>query len=156
MLIYIGDGRDVIKRIRKDHLKGNVEASALRKHVAIAMGYDISATKRLSGSTRVRIDLPDPKEGERCVSAYLSSGLWQYAICDSYEEANAFQWYVIEKLKPLLNKDRRAWDRSRLANFETLLKNLQSSQLYQVSELVNLPSGAGVYALHHPQLPTGS
>ncbi|MBD1866822.1 hypothetical protein H6F95_05790 [Cyanobacteria bacterium FACHB-471] len=156
MLIYVGDGRDVIKRIRNNHLKGNVEASSLRKHLAIEMGYQISVSKRSSGSQRIRIALPEPEKGENIVSAYLSGGLWQYIICDSYEEANAFQWYVIEKLEPCLNKDRRSWDTSRLPKFEILLHNLQNSQFYEFGGLAGLISGAGVYAFHHHQYPTTS
>lgn len=156
MLIYIGDGRDVIKRIRNNHLKGNVEASSLRKHLATEMGYEISVTKRSSGSQRIRIALPEPKKGESIVSAYLRNGLWQYVICDSYAEANAFQWYAIEKLEPLLNKDRRSWDTSRLSEFEMLLCKLQNSQFYDFDGLANLLSGAGVYAFHHHQCPAPS
>ncbi|MBD2113828.1 hypothetical protein H6F59_18555 [Nodosilinea sp. FACHB-141] len=153
MLIYIGDGRDVIKRIRKSHLTGNVEASSLRKHLAVKMGFGISVSKRLSGSQRIRIALPEPKEGEHSISEYLANGWWQYVICDSYEEANAFQWYAIEKLKPQLNKDRRSWDVSQLSKFEILLNKLQNSQCYRFDELVSLSSGAGVYAFHHHQCP---
>jgi len=46
MIIYVGDSKDVIKRIRTNHCKGNVEASALRKYVAEALGYRIKITKR--------------------------------------------------------------------------------------------------------------
>lgn len=156
MLMYVGDGRDVIKRIRNNHLKGNIEASSLRKYLAVEMGYEISVSKRSNGSRRIRIALPEPREGESIISAYLSNGLWQYIICDSYEEANAFQWYAIEKLEPQLNKDRRSWDTSKLFRFEILLHNLQNSQFYKSDGLAGLLSGTGVYAFHHHQYPIPS
>ena len=62
--VYVGDSRDVVKRIIVCHCNGNVEASALRKAVAEAMGYRLKKSRRESGSIRVRIDLPNPNEGE--------------------------------------------------------------------------------------------
>jgi hypothetical protein len=39
MYIYVGDGSNVTARILTCHCAGNVEGSALRKHVAECMGF---------------------------------------------------------------------------------------------------------------------
>ena len=48
--IYVGDSKDVVKRIKNNHCSGNVEASAFRKHLAVAMGYKLKKTKIETGS----------------------------------------------------------------------------------------------------------
>ena len=40
-IIYVGDSGKVMSRLRSNHCRGNVEASALRKYVAEAMGYKL-------------------------------------------------------------------------------------------------------------------
>jgi hypothetical protein len=100
-VVYVGDAKDVVKRIRSDHCNGNVEASALRKSVAIAKGYLLKKTKRPSGSTRIRIDLPVPRKGETCISGYIQSSEWRFVLCASSMEAKDFQWYAIDQLADL-------------------------------------------------------
>ena len=104
IIIYVGDARDIIKRIKTNHCVGNVEGSALRRHVAVAKNYKIKTSKRSSGSTKVRIDSNNPQIEENEITKYIRSGQWKLIICDSYEEAHDFQWYAIEKLNPFLNK----------------------------------------------------
>ncbi len=41
-IIYVGDSRDVVKRILTNHCKGNVEASALRKHYKILQNIKLA------------------------------------------------------------------------------------------------------------------
>jgi len=153
MVIYVGDTQDVINRILTNHCRGNVEGSALRRHVAQAIGYGIKSTKRPSGSTKVRIDLPDPQKGETDVSNYIRSGKWRYVICNSYEEAHDFQWYVIEQLKPLLNKNYQPWNRNNLQRYQILLTQLTNCPALSCTQLRGMQSGSGVYALHHQQKP---
>ena len=62
-IIYIGDANNLLKRIKSNHSSGNVEGSALRQHIAEAMGYKLKSTKRPSGSTRIRIDSQEPRQG---------------------------------------------------------------------------------------------
>ena len=90
--LYVGDARDIVARICTNHGAGNVEASALRCYVAQAMGLGFTRTRRPSGSTRLRIKLADPRMGERAISAFIRSGWWRLALCESYEEARALQW----------------------------------------------------------------
>jgi len=153
MIIYVGDSRDVVKRILTNHCNGNVEASALRRHIAEAMGFQIKKTKRPSGSIRVRIDLPDPRVGEKEISSYIHSGEWKYVICSSYKEANDFQWYVIAKLGPLLNRDRKTWNKRKLHKYQILLTNLLDSPALRCSQLHGMRSGPGVYIFYHQKPP---
>jgi len=153
MIIYVGDAHNVIKRIRTNHCSGNVEASALRKHVAEAKGYRIRSTRRSSGSTRVRIDLPNPRMGGKDVSDYIRSGKWRYVICNSYTEANDFQWYAIEQLNPALNRNCKPWNRGNLQRYQTLLAQLTSSPELNCDQLHGMQSGPGVYVLYHQQKP---
>ena len=153
MIIYVGDSKDVIKRIRTNHCRGNVEASALRKYVAEALGYRIKITKRPSGSRRVRIDLPDPRRGEKDVSDYIRSGKWRYVLCISSVEAEDFQWYVIDQLNPLLNRERKPWNHGNLQKYHSLLVQLKSSSALNYKQLSYMKSGPGVYVLHHQRKP---
>jgi len=153
MIVYAGDSRDVVKRIITNHCAGNVEASALRRYVAEAIGYQIKETKRPSGSTRVRINVLDPRKGEEEVSNYLRSGVWRYVICDSYEEANNFQWYVIDRFKPLLNREHRPWNQQNLHRYQALLSKMSTSSELTCSQLHGMRSGPGVYVLYHQKGP---
>ena len=148
-VIYVGDARNVVKRILSNHCKGNVEASALRKHIAEAMGYKLTKTRRPSGSTRVRIDLSDPQIGENKISVYIESGKWRYVICQSYNEAHDFQWYVIELLNPLLNKERRQWNREKSDRYAILFQKLLSNPLLNCRKLYGRYTGPGVYVFYH-------
>ena len=156
LVVYVGDARDVIKRIRSQHCGGNVEASALRKHIAVAKGYPLSTTRRASGSSRVRLALPDPSRGEQEISAYLRSGTWKVAICVSYEEAHDFQWYAIEQLNPLLNVSRKPWSAQHHARYAALFGLLESMPGMDYSELGKARSGPGVYVLYHAVPPSGA
>ena len=156
LVIYVGDARDVIKRVRSQHCAGNVEASALRKHIAVAKGYPLSTTRRASGSSRVRLALPDPSKGEQEISAYLRTGTWKFAICDSYEEAHDFQWYVIEQLNPLLNVSRKPWGVQHQARYAALFGLLESIPRLDYSQLGEARSGPGVYVLYHEVPPSGA
>lgn len=156
MVIYVGKSQKVINRIITNHCKGNranVEGSALRKHVAQAIGYGIKSTKRSSGTTKVRIDLPNPREGEVRVSNYIRSGKWRYIICNSYDEARGFEGYVIEQLKPLLNKDFPSWDNNNLQKYQILLTQLRNSPASSCTQLKGMQTGPGVYILYHKRQP---
>ncbi|NVM56112.1 MAG: hypothetical protein HWN66_20615 [Candidatus Helarchaeota archaeon] len=155
LVIYIGDSANVIPRIKREHCSGNVEASALRKHVAREMGYKIRKEKRTtSNSYRTRIDLPDPRVGEQQISNYIQSGHWKYVLCKSTDEARDFQWYAIHKLNPLLNKDRKPWNSTKSERYQFLLEQLSKSVPRNCSELRRLDSGPGIYVLYHPRPPS--
>jgi hypothetical protein len=147
--IYAGDATDVVKRICSNHCSGNVEGSALRRHIAEKIGYKIKSTRRSSGTYRVRLDLPNPKTGEQLISAYVRTGLWKFNICDTYEEAQDFQWYVIDKLKPLLNVRHDTWNPENIVRYQLLMSELTASPGMTYMRLKNIVSGPGVYVLFH-------
>ncbi len=153
IIVYVGDSKDVIKRIRTNHCRGNVEGSALRKHVAQAKDYRIKKTRRPSGSTRIRIDLPDPHRGEQDVSDYIRSGEWKYVLCASASEAEDFQWYVIDQLNPLLNRTQKPWNRGNLQRYYALLAQLTNSPVLTCEQIRSMQSGPGVYVLYHQRRP---
>ena len=153
-VIYVGDSSNLRKRIRTNHGGGNVEGSAFRKHLATAFGYGIARTKRESGTFRVRLDLPDPRVGERQITDYVRGGHWKVVACDTDEEANAFQWFAIERLSPKLNRDRRDWDRRLASRFESLETALAAVIPVAWSEVNSLPEEPGVYVFLHDCLPT--
>lgn len=153
LCLYVGDAKDIVKRILTNHCTGNVEGSAFRKAVAEAIGYNLTYTKRKSKTTRVRIDLPNPREGEKKVSEYIWSGYWRYVICQSYDEAYDFQWYLIDQLNPLLNKKCNSWNEIKLQRYEDLLIMLNASPLLNRSQLKGKLSGHGIYVFYHEQTP---
>lgn len=150
-VIYVGDASNLHRRIRQ-HGRGNVEGSALRKHVAEALGYGLARTRRPSGSTRTRIDVPDPREAEQEVSDSIAGGAWRWVVCDSKAEAQALQWAAIEALDPLLNRARRAPTRDE--RHPRLIAALRSSPLF-VHSAFDPPATPGVYALYHEHGPAG-
>jgi hypothetical protein len=151
--IYIGDSENVLKRIKRNHCNGNVEASALRRHIAEAMGYKLKREKRPSGNTRIRIDLPVSLKGEKEISDYLRQGKWRVVTCDSYQLAKDFQWYAIEQLKPRLNRDRREYPKTKVAFFQKLLQQLAGSSFLDCNTIDETKSKPGVYILYHQEIP---
>lgn len=151
--IYVGDSKNIIKRIRFEHCRGNVEASALRKSIADYNNYNLIKEKRHSGSMRIRINLPDSRDGEQEISAYLQSGIWKYVLCESYDEAHDFQWYVINRLKPTLNKNYNNWNAQQETKYSQLFTKLTNNNGYNCSELANHQTGPGVYVLYHTEKP---
>jgi len=153
-IIYVGDSSNVINRIIYNHCNGNVEASAFRKTIAELKGFKIVQEKRQSGSIRKRVS----SEEEKQISDYIHSGKWRYIICSSYNEAHDFQWFVIEKLDPPLNKNRKPWNKNFAERYEKLFKDLLNSPLYKYDELkeqlrqIN-NTGPGVYIFYHQFLP---
>lgn len=152
--LYVGDGKKIRTRVRRQHCSGNVEGSALRSHVAEQMGCKLCITIRPSGTRRKRLDLPEPSTGERHISEFIRSGQWQYVGCDSYDEAHDFQWYVIEALNPCLNAERSTWKAANSERYAELLKRLSEMPPLGFGQLCSLPEGPGVYVLYHDQLPT--
>ena len=154
MVIYVGDANDVTKRILTNHGSGNVEGSALRRHVATAMGFRLSSTKRGSGTTKVRIDSNNPKQDEGTVTAYTRGGSWPIVPCSTYEEANDFQWFLIDRLNPLCNVTGKSWNEANTARYEQLLQICTARRAMRFEEVKESGSkGPGVYVLEHPNRP---
>jgi len=153
MIIYAGDGSNIRTRIKTNHCNPNVEGSALRQHVATELGYELSRQKRPSGSTRIRINSINPDIDEQNVSTYVRTGSWRYVVCDSAKEALDFQWFVIEKLEPLLNKKKKKWNANNLIRYEHLFSELMECPLTPFQALDNIPTEPGVYVLYHDIAP---
>lgn len=153
MIIYIGDSKNVIKRIRNNHCSGNVEGSALRRHIAKLKKYKLKSTKRISGSIKVRIDSPNPRNEETDITNYIRFGKWKFILCDSYNESHDFQWFAIEQLKPRLNKYFKPWNQKNIQRYQFLLNKLKDSHSFKYEDLLNMQSGPGIYILYHQSMP---
>ena len=152
-VIYVGDSKNIYRRLTTNHCRGNVEASALRRHVAEALGFRIRRERRPSGSTSVRIDLPAPDQGENAVSDYIRRGKWRTLVLDDYAVAHDFQWYVIEKLKPLLNRDYQKYPPHKRGLYGGFIQKLTHSEFVDCSSLNETYSHPGIYVLYHEQKP---
>ncbi len=155
-VIYVGDSKNVYLRLKRNHCSGNVEASTLRRHVAEALGFRLRRERRPSGSTRVRIDLPAPKQGEKAVSDYIRRGKWRILLLDDYDVAHDFQWYVIDKLKPLLNREYQNYQPNKSALYGKLIERLIKSAFVDCSSLNKSLSSSGLYVLYHEQKPNNA
>ena len=154
MIIYVGDAKDVVQRIRSNHCSGNVEGSALRKAIASLRGYALSSTKRPTGTQKIRIDSTKSLGDEEVLSSYLASGFWKYVMCDSPEESRDFQWYVIEALTPVLNFRRQIWNSAATERYISLLRQLEQCTPLKCAALAKTKSGPGVYVFCHDQHPS--
>lgn len=150
---YIGKSADVIRRIRSGHCSGNVEGSTLRLCIAKKMGYGFKRTRRSSGNIRIRIDLPNRRDGENNVSKYIRSGTWKYVLCESCAEALDFKWYAIDQLNPMLNVNRRPWNQMELTRYRSLLEELERSSMFSCEQLRELRTGPGVCVFFHKKKP---
>jgi len=144
MLVYVGDSKRLRTRIRQ-HCKGNVESSALRKTIAMKMGFDIIKKKRPSGSNKLSID----SDAERIVSNYIQTGKWKVVICSSVEEARDFQWYAIDKTRPPLNKYMQFWKTNSQNRYANLFDTLLDSAPVDFDYTLEVSVECGVYSLWH-------
>jgi hypothetical protein len=156
LVIYAGDAGRVSRRVLQSHSSGNVESSALRQHVAARLGFRLHKSRRAKGSTKIRLDIPNPKDGENAISAYIRSGRWRFVTCDSAPEAKDLQWYVIAQLSPALNLTRRKWREEMESRYAALFSSLVAAPLYTYQDFPRGVAAPGVYVLYHAQLPSPS
>jgi hypothetical protein len=152
LLIYVGDARNVVTRIC-NHCSNNVEASALRQRVATHVGYQFLKSRRPKGSTKIQLALPKPRAGEELITNYIRSGVWRFVVCESEVVAADFQWYAIDRLRPLLNLNRRQWKSEWTEHYSVLLQQLISCRTLEYREVRSAPKLPGVYALFHQRMP---
>ena len=126
--MYIGDSISVSKRIRKNHCAGSVKTSAFRRSIAAKMGFPITTEPTTSKKgkiySKIYINLPNRLEAEQQISTYVTGGRWKFIRCISKEEAQDFQYYAIEKINPVLNRDRHGWNHERERQYAELLSAL--------------------------------
>jgi len=142
---YVGDSKGLRRRVRQ-HCKGNVESSALRKTIATKMGFEIISAKRPSGSRKLSVE---PSSAEHIISAYIQSGTWKVVVCSSAEEAREFQWYAIDKVRPPLNKHMQFWENNFEDRYANLLDTLLKSTQIQFDSTLEISTEPGVYSLWH-------
>ena len=145
VLQYVGDSKGLRNRVRQ-HCIGNVESSALRKTIATEMGFEIISVKRPSGSRKLTVS---PPSAEQTISAYIQSGVWRVIVCGTAEEARDFQWYAIDKKRPLLNKNMKFWNKNNEDRYKILLENLLVSEHVEFDITLKIPTDSGVYSLWH-------
>jgi len=149
MLQYIGDSKRIKTRVRQ-HCIGNVESSALRKTIAVEMGFEIQTVKRPSGSRKTSVN---PLSAEKLISEYIQSGTWKIVPCRTVEEARDFQWYGIDKKRPPLNKYMQFWDENSENRYQRLLDELFDSNFIEFSSTLDITTEPGVYSLWHEKTP---
>jgi hypothetical protein len=156
MNIYIGDGSQIRRRIRNEHCGGNVEGSSLRKPVARAMGYNFTQERRISGSLKVRLDLPNPAIGEQQITNYVRTGVWKFVVCPPGVKAKDFQFYAIQNINPppILNINQGTWPANMQAIYQQMLNQLINCQAHNYDQTVNIPNEPGVYLFIHDNKPT--
>lgn len=145
-VLYVRDTRNLARRIRLNHLMGNIDGSAFRRHIARAMGFKVLKRRRHDGTVRRRLAEPD---GEGRISHYVASGLWRVHPCDTYEQASELQWFAIDRLRPSLNRKTGEWPRGIENSLHDMLSSLQSSRALTGETLDQLPSSPGVYVFYH-------
>ena len=153
MLQYVGDSKKLRNRIRQ-HCKGNVEGSTLRKTIAENMGFEIQRTKREKGTTKKSVT-PIQKSS---IDEYIQSGKWRWMPCPE-ELYHEFQNYLISELKPQLNKKLNDppvpldWDDGWNDAFEQHMRIILSPDVgqYEViySDLATIDNVPGVYLFFH-------
>jgi hypothetical protein len=149
MRLYIGDTSNLNRRIRTNHCSGNIGGSALRRHAAIARGYAIINERRLTGTIRRRLDLPNPRLGESYITTYIRTGVWKYVVCQDADEAKDFQYFAIQQLQPVLNIDEGNWNQQNLIHYQQLLQTLLDCPELTFGNLNIVPTLSGVYLLNH-------
>ncbi len=155
LVIYVGYSGDIIKRILKQHCSGNVNGSVLREQIAEKLGYELEITHP-NGIRRIRIDLPNPRDGENEVSNYIKSGEWRYVICESAEEARDFNNYVINQLNPLVNVQHPQWNIGNENRYRGLFRRLNKSKRFTCKSIRGKQTGPGVCVFYHESEPSRS
>jgi hypothetical protein len=120
--VYVGASANVLDEIRKQHCLGRIPGSILREHVG-----------RRGGS-----------------AAYLHSGHWRIVPCTSLDEAVDFQRYLIQRLNPALNRERRPWKHEYNVLYHRFVQELYASPAVRCDELEGKFVGPGVYVFYHP------
>jgi len=155
MNIYIGDGSKIKNRIRNQHCSGNVEGSSLRKHIAQAMDFTLTNQRRVNGSWRVRINLPNTIAGEQQITNYLRTGVWKFVVCPPEIDAKDFQFYAIQNINPtpILNINQGMWQVNMQATYQVMLNELSNCPVHNYAQTANIPNEYGVYLFIHENNP---
>ncbi len=155
MHIYIGDSSKIRTRIRNQHCGGNIEGSSMRKLVARNMGYTFTQERRINGSLKVRLNMPNPSSGEKLITNYIRFGVWKYVVCPPTIDAKDFQFYVIQNIipTPILNINHGNWQKDKGPIYQNMLQQLLNCAPHNYEETANIPDASGVYLFLHDKQP---
>lgn len=154
--IYIGDSINVASRVKRRHCSGNVKTSVFRYHIAKKMGFHVTKEPRHSRNgkvyTAIFISGPYRRESEKQISSYVATGRWKFIECTSKEEAQDFQYYLIEKQPTELNVLRCSWDRGKEKRYAELYEQILLCPWTEKNKAV-FPKGPGVYWYGNQNMP---
>jgi hypothetical protein len=119
--IYIGSAANVLDEIRKQHCLGRIPGSILREHIA-----------RRGGSV-----------------VNLHHGRWRVVPCTSLDEAVDFQAYLIQRLKPALNREAHPWKHEYSVLYHRFVQELYASPAVGCDELDSRFVGPGAYVYYN-------
>lgn len=146
-LLYIGHTSNARERLLK-HYAGNVDISTVRKTIATEMGFGVQKGAYVSMTTR-RVGLSE----EIAISLYMIRTTLKYAACSSAEMARDYHGYLIERLRPPLNKKTEKWNKEKESRYSGLTKELDVAPVLASSQLEEIPPVPIVYLLYHEYLP---
>jgi hypothetical protein len=152
-VLYVGDARNVKKRILNNHGRGNIESSVLRKRIASKLGFKIKTELRAQGSYRIRIDEVDKNRGEKEISEFMKRGMWRVILVDTYEEAHELQWYIIGRLSPPFNRRTKIGEGFDGTHYGPAFQQLIDSPLLGLDDIAKLREGPGVYVFYNAWTP---
>lgn len=152
-VLYVGDARNVKKRILNNHGRGNVESSILRKHITSILGLKTKTELRIHGSYRIRIDKPNNSRGEKDISEFIERGRWRVIIVEDYEEAHKLQWYIIGRLSPPLNRRIKMGEGFDEVRYEVVFQQLMDSPELGLDDISKLKEGPGIYVFYNTSTP---
>lgn len=149
MDVYIGDSSNIRRRLTSEHCGGNINGSALRRHVATKLGYELYQVRRKSGTLKWVLNTENSRLAEQIISQYIRGGAWKHVVCQNAVEAKNFQYYAIQSVNPFLNVDHGHWDEAQIQRYQELLIELLASDEITFHNLNTLPRSSGVYLLKH-------
>lgn len=121
VVVYVGAAANVLEEIRKQHCLGRTPGSVLREQLA----------------SRGRS------------AAHLHSGRWRCMPCTSLDEAIDLRSYLVQRLRPALNKESSPWKREYSVLYHSLVQELNTLEALGCDELEATFAGPGVYVYYH-------
>ncbi len=145
-VVYVGESGRVKYRILNNHCFGNVDVSALRRSIAkYVFKYEVRKEKCNNKNAKFLINPLYELE----ITKYVLSGFWKVIFIDDRKEAKDFQYFLINKLKPLLNRMGGIYDTSNEKIYKKWFESLENAPLLSYKEILELECGTGVYVFYH-------
>ena len=149
-LIYVGESGGVQQRIDKQHLNGTIHQSPIRRWVSESWGVQVDTAAHRTAKGKKYPRKSTSKEQEREVSLYMQEGSWKAIPCESETEAQEFECYCVENLKPEVPDKRcKPSRKDSPARYNSLLDQLPDAAGK------DRVAGPGVYFFYHDDTPKG-